>query len=447
MIERDLFYYRVFIVIFWIQGCFGFVSEELLPFLIPAKSVLFLLLDMALAYLCVETIQRKKEKWIVASFFVIAIISTLLLNKLGIVTFVNGSRQFFGLMFSVPIFRYLLTCKRGIEFREKIDKQLYAFLCIQPVCIIEQAIRYGVGDHGGGTMGKGFSGVITSLIFIISFYFVSKNWDFDNVMSSLKSNKKYLLLLFPVLLNETKICFIYFAVYFLLLYRLELKTFIKIALAAPIIGVVGYALLSVYSVASNATDDTFTFSNLYEYLSSSDADELISVGQAVQDEIIETDNIWSIDLPRFVKIGLTPSLLDRTGGGMFLGAGVGQFKGGTTLELTPFARENKWAIQGSVPMMFFVIVELGIVGFAWFIYTMLNIIALKRRNDSEMSMHVKLLLSAIALLCLFYNDMYQNAFLCLVFCYVAMTTYTVPNIVEERYRSGKRKRVVGLLVL
>jgi hypothetical protein len=351
----------------------------------------------------------------------IAVVSTILINKESWIALINGSRQFIGVIFWVPIFRYLLTCKRGVEFREKIDKNLFVFLCLQAFCITEQFIRYGANDHGGGSMGNGYSGVISTLICLLSFYFISKKWDSSHYIESLKKNWLYIFLLYPVFLNETKASFLYLAVYFLLLYKFEIKTVGKLLIAAPLIvaGVVG--LYNIYLVATNQQDvDVASEDTMTEYLLSTDIDHLVEVAQAVQDQDIEPDNVWSVDLPRFAKISLLPSIISDTPGGLLLGAGLGQFKGGTTLELTKFATEYQWILYGSVPMLMFVSIQLGIIGLIWFFYVMIFHIISFSRNDDGFACKMKLFLLAVLTLSLFYNDMFQLAIFTSMYCYLAV---------------------------
>ncbi len=419
MIERYKFYYRVFIIFFWIEACFVFVSEELLPFIQPLKSPLYFVLDVIIVLLGLYTIDRKRDKAILISFFAISIISTFLVNKEGMVTLINGSRQFIGILFWVPIFRFLLSSSRGEEFRKKIDKHLFIFLCLQAVCITEQFIRYGANDHGGGSLGNGSSGVISTLICLLSFYFVSKKWDSENYLLSLKENWKYIFLLYPIFLNETKASFLYLAVYFILLYKFELKTIGKIFIAAPVILLAVFGLYGAYKAATGAGDYVATEDYMTDYLVSTDVDHLVTVAQAVQDGDIEPNSLWEIDIPRFAKLGLMPTIVADSPGGVLWGAGLGQFKGGTTLKLTKFAEKYQWFIQGSVPMLMFIFVQLGLIGIVWYFFTMLNILSFKAR-ERKFAMQYKFFLLAIFCLALFYNDMFQLAIFTSVYCYIGV---------------------------
>jgi hypothetical protein len=436
MIERNLFYYRIFIIIFWIEACFGFVSEELLPFIHPLKSPLYFFFDIVLVLLGLATLKTKRDKIVLCAFLVIGIVSTLMVNGESVMSYINGSRQFIGVIFFIPIFRYLLTCSRGAEFREKIDKNLFIFLCLQTVCLTEQFIRYGANDHGGGTLGNGGSGVISTLICLLSFYFISKKWDSSNYLLSLKKNWLYIFLLYPIFLNETKASFIYLAVYFVLLYKFEMKSIGKMFIAAPLIVLCTYGLYGAYKWATNASDDVATEDYMTEYLVSTDLDELVKVAQAVQDGDIEPDGMWEVDIPRFAKLGLMPFVLSDTKGGNVLGAGLGQFKGGTTLGLTKFAAEYQWLLLGSVPMLMFVGLQLGIIGLIWFFYVMICHIISFSREDNEFERKMKLFLLAVLALSLFYNDMFQLAIFTSMYCYLAMVNTLKPEQSQEEQKIG-----------
>jgi hypothetical protein len=428
MIERNLFYYRIFIVIFWIEACFGFVSEELLPFdaLVQLKSPLFFLFDVALVVLGLKTITLRRDKIILWSFVIIAILSTLIINHEGVISFVNGFRQFIGMLFFIPIVRYLITCDRGAEFKQKIDKQLYIFLCLQPFCLVEQFIRYGAGDRGGGTMGDGSSGPISSLICIISFYLISQKWDSNNYFKSLRENKKYIFLLFPVFLNETKISLIYIAVYFILLYRYEIKNIGKLILLSPVFLVMMFGLYNVYLYATHQEDtDVLSVEFIHDYLIGNDIDDIIQFSQLSADGEFEADNIWFVDLPRFLKIGLIPSTLSSTNGGLTFGAGLGQFKGGTTLDKTKFSKDNKWVLNGSIFMIYMYVIQLGIVGLIWGITSFVVII---RKGDSSIGMANKnrLFMIFMYIVTLFYLPMLTFLPFAVVFYYIcAMSTIKI----------------------
>jgi hypothetical protein len=427
MIERNLFYYRIFIVIFWIEACYGFVSEELLPFahLDALQSPLFFLADVALVVLGFKTITLLRDKIILWSFVAIAVLSTLVINHIGMMALINGSRQFIGMLFFIPITRYLMTCDQGAIFKKKIDKQLYIFLWIQAFCLVEQFVRYGAGDHGGGSMGNGASGTVSSMICLISFYLASQNWDEDNYFASMKANKKYIFLLFPVFLNETKISFIYIIIYFVLLYRYKVQNIGKLILVSPIFIA---AILGMYNVYAYVTDvgdkNVFSAEYLNAYLVGNDIDEIITYSQMAADDEYEEDYLWFIDMPRFLKIFLIPETLSKTNGGMILGAGLGQFKGGSTLEKTRFSTENKWVLNGSIFMIYIYMIQLGVVGLLWGLSSFIAVI----RNQGSTIRHAlqnRLYLIAMYIAALVYLPLLTFLQFAVVFYYIC-TVSTIP---------------------
>ena len=78
---------------------------------------------------------------------------------------------------------------------------------------------------------------------------------------------------------------------------------------------------------------------------------------------------------------------------MLLGAGAGQFKGGTQIELTKFASGHKWFINGTRPNVVFIITQIGVLGYIWFILYMLRCLCFKnRRYARALNMKIYLLM-------------------------------------------------------
>ncbi|MDE6306230.1 MAG: hypothetical protein K2L90_06535, partial [Muribaculaceae bacterium] len=77
MIERNKFYFNIFIAIFWTTTTFGFVADEILPPLAQARSIVNLLLDFAFLLLGIFTLKKKSDIIFIVSFLFIAAVSTL----------------------------------------------------------------------------------------------------------------------------------------------------------------------------------------------------------------------------------------------------------------------------------------------------------------------------------------------------------------------------------
>jgi hypothetical protein len=439
MIEKDPLYFKLFLFVFWVLACSGFVTQELLPFLSPLVSPLALLCDAIMVILGFVTLDSKRDRIYLAAFFVIGIISTSFINKESAINLINGSREFIGMLFAVPVMRHFLTTKEHADYKARIDRQLLIFLYVQAFCVTWQFIRYGANDHGGGSMGMGFSGIVSLMIYIISFYLISQKWDRDNYWQSLKDNKLYVILLYPSMLNETKTSFFLLAIYFILLYRFEIQKIGKLIMLVPVILFACIGLGYFYLTATDQKADVVGDSAyMLDYLVGEDPEMLMELALKVQDEEIETDNLWVVDIPRFTKILTVPDLLEDTKGGMLWGAGLGQFKGGTTVALTRFATKNKWALQGTRPWLYSLMIQFGFIGTIWFFVNLFSIVAL-RHKPFEMSKAIKIYLLLTTLMILFYDDAFRSLIFCFGFFYIALaSSYKSEPDKNEEIADGKR---------
>jgi hypothetical protein len=439
MIEKDPLYFKLFLFVFWVLACWGFVSQELLPFMAPLGSVIALLCDVIIAILGLVTMQSKRDRIYAAIFFAIGIITTCLVNRESVVNLINGSREFIGMLFAVPVLRYFLTTKNHADYKARIDHQLLVFLYVQAFCVTWQFIRYGANDHGGGSMGNGYSGIVSMMIYVISFYLISQKWDRDNYWQSLKDNKLYIILLFPTMLNETKSSFVLLFFYFVMLYRFEWQKLGKLLMLIPLLIIASLGLGYAYLSATNQkADEVGSEAFLVDYLVGEDPERLAELALKVQEEEIETDNICVVDIPRFTKIFTIPVLMQETKGGMLWGAGLGQFKGGTNLAVTHFARNNKWIMQGTRPWLFYLVIEFGFIGAIWFFFNFFSIMRMKDR-PVELSKIVKYYLVMTMALILFYDDAFRSLIFCLGFFYVALaSSYKPEHENQEEITDGGR---------
>lgn len=431
MIEKSKFYYYSFSVLFWIIATWGFVLQEVVPGLTPLLSTFRLLIDAAVIILGLMVLRDRRDIIVIAAFLLISFTSTVVINHESFVTYINGFREYVGLMFIAPIVRYLITNYRREEYIRSINRQLLVFLLLQMVAIPFQAVKYGVGDHGGGTLGDGLSGAISTIIYIGTFYFISQKWDPDNYFRSLRENWKYLLLLIPSFLNETKISFIYLFFFFLLLLGLKWKSVVRLIVALPVLsvllGVAGY----VYLNSTGQDMELLSDPEFYQaYLFGEDADHLLELGENYQEgDYYELEDQWAIDMPRFFKIFRIHILLEDSKGGMIFGAGLGQFKGGTNMDKTDFARRNDYMLRGTIPLTYDLLVQMGILGLIWFLWNIFSLLRFKSRR-TPMSVPIKSYLLMIVLLQLCYGTLLTNLMVDIVFFFVAMRT-CVMNPEEE----------------
>ena len=425
MIERDTFYFRVFCITFWVLAVGNFVIDELLPTFIQLRLLIIMMADVTLILLGLATLKEKWDKIFIIAFVAIGALSSII-NRLPFILWINGYRDFIPFLFCLPIFRYFYTSLDSARFRQSFDKQLKIFLVIQAFCVTEQFILYGANDAGGGSLGYGYSGIISMLIILISFYFVSKNWDPENYLRSLWNNRLYIFLMFPVLLNETKVSFLLLVIYILLLFSISIKSLGKILLALPIIAVTIIGGYMVYMWATNSYNDIAEDNYIDIYLtggSKEDVDELLELAEIAIDETdYGTDDNWTyMDIPRFVKIGLLFYALEDTPGGNIFGAGLGQLKGGSTLEVTDFVKNNPIIFNGTKVTFFQFYATLGILGLIWVFFWFKRLIAFKTQKY-KMSLNLKLFLILVCILTFFYNDFFRYLAPVAIFYYLCFAS-------------------------
>lgn len=400
--------------------CYGFVQEEVLPFLSYIKSYILLIADIFFLILGILFISRKRDILLLVSFIFISVLSTLFFNHNSIITYINGFREFIGLLFACPILYYMLTHEGG-EFKERFDRQLKILLFIEAFCVTWQFFKYGANDHGGGSMGNGYTGVVSMIIYAVSFYLTSQNWDYSNYWESLKKNIWNIGLLYPTFLNETKISFILIIVYFILLYKPDRSTFIKILYIVPMFVAFIIILGKIYISVTGQNDVAFDSSFFNEYLVGEDLEELMEVGQLYQEgefDISETD-MWSVDIPRFAKLCLMDEVVKDSPGGLWFGAGIGQFKGGSVLSYTQFATDYKWLLFGSTPWLFSLFIQLGILGLLWQIMLIITQI-FKGSGATIQSRRMASYIFLFILLIFFYNDSLRFLDECIIFFYTIL---------------------------
>ncbi|MDE5643330.1 MAG: hypothetical protein K2I56_07540 [Muribaculaceae bacterium] len=423
MIEKYKLFYRTFIVLFWIMMCWGFVSEEFLPFLSKLTTFEMLFIDGAFALFGFVTIRNKGDIAVLVTFLVIGVISTIYLNGIGWYNFGNGFRDFVGIIFVVPVIRWFFRSERSAEFVRDFDKQLKIWLYVQAFCLTWQFIRYGANDAGGGSFGYGSSGMVSTLIYLISFYLLSKNWDSSNAWKSIKENKEYLILLYPTFLNETKISFIYLMLYMLLLIKFDRTVWIKAVFLFPVFGMVMALLFSVYlDVTDQEGDEVLTWEFLSQYFFSGGQDFDYEVDLAIRyfDGDFDDDlsvEWWNVDLPRYAKVVLAiPVVAEEKGGAMF-GTGVGTLKSGKVSEPTRFARQYEYMLFGTRIWPLFLYVSLGVLGIIWWIWAYCRI-AFMKKVVGVMNKRVLLFLNLQILMIFFYSDFIRAVAPMVVFIFI-----------------------------
>jgi len=413
--EKRFILQRLFFIGFWLATCTGFVSD--LVWHHGESSILrtasLLAVDVILLFLALCTLRKAFDIILISSFVIISFFSTCILNDSGILSWINGMRYFYGMLFLVPILRYFYGNERRHElFVKSLDKQLFIFLCLQVPAVLYQLFMHGAGDRVGGTMGDGFSGIISVSVYLTSFYLLRKRLDHNNMLRSLYKNWIYIFLLFPTFLNETKVSFILLIVYFILLSPLDRKYFVRMTFLLPLIallvGAGSYFYLSTETGDNRLELSTEFFQNYLD----ADLDDLEGAM-----EYAEKNHSEMFDVPRVAKFAIIPLVFNAHPGHTLLGFGTNIYAHGAHMEASTFYKEYDWLLNGTSPWLFSIIMQLGLAGIIWTTIFFVSLFYRKPPAHKSRNLNSQLFLLAIIVLMLFYSDHWGYA----NFCYIAFT--------------------------
>ncbi len=395
--------------ILWVGCCFGFVADEVLTPLANWRTAVFLMLDVAWVALALLTVRQPMHILGVLAMLAVTFVATVLVNGLSVTFWANGVRDFLGLVLAYPVMCYFMgNEQRRRHFEPTLERHMLYFLLVQAVCVTFQFVKYGAGDHCGGSFGNWFSGQVSMCIYIASFYLVHKRIDPAAPFASLRQCKLPIILLYPTFLNETKVSFLLLALYFLLLMPLDRRYVVRVMWIIPGVLLLGWLAVTVYLSVVGSDDDVFSAEYLTEYVS---VDDIDSAEGGAQWQIEEEG--MAADVPRLTKIMYLAILQEQEPGHELMGWGVGQFKGGNGLDISEFAYEYDWLLSGSVPYVFHVYIQLGTLGvvlvIVWLVLLLLVPPAWSDGRDYNVQLMVVLLLCII----MFYNDSLRNLWLCL----------------------------------
>lgn len=370
------------------------------------NSFLNICIDVIIIIICIYLLSKVKNN-IIFYFFIILITFSFIINEGNITTFTNGFREFSSFFLLPIIYKYLfysLNCKKIIK---SFNTFLYTFLSIQIPISIFQYLQYGAGDAVGGSLGAGFSGVLTFTIFLSTFYLMTQNFDPNNVIKCFLKKSYLLIFWIPTFINETKISFILIILFFILLNKIKIKNIFR------------YAALSITLIPLVVAFDT-----AYEKTTGNSYLNGILTEDFIEDYLLNDDDKYD-DIPRFRKIIIFTTTFDFKD--VMIGKGLGHFKGGTTLDPTPFAAKYQWLLAGSRPMIFFLLVQVGVIGTLLFIlyWTILVIPKNSKKQRVEYSSNLIAYATICFTIIMLYNDSLRSLFFCSILMYI-ITYATLP---------------------
>lgn len=367
------------IILFWVAGTWAFVAQRL-GIYDAINTPMQLLIDAVFILLGVWTIRNKWDISVLVSYLIISFIITVIINKLSLIFWINGSRFYFNLIFILPIYRWIFEKReRSVWFMHYFDRSLYIFLWIQLPCILFQLVKLGGNDQGGGSFGNLMSGPISCIIYVISYYLMLRRWDYDkSYVKNLIKNWDLIFLLCPSFMNETKISFIFLLVYFLLLVPLNKKFIRNMLITLPFAVLLLWGALSIYVRTTNVTNEMLSLEWLEYYVMGDD--ETYEIMESVLDRGTADD---SRDYMRGAKFLMLPAVMLDKPWGPWVGYGVSQYKGMSVLDMTDFYRRYEWFFYGTTTLLMQTVVDMGLVGVIWMLYAfcvMLGWFGGKRRN-------------------------------------------------------------------
>lgn len=370
----------MFLTFFWVSGTFSFVIQEATNERCEAVRLpLNALCQFGMIALGLWTLRHRCDIAIIAVVSVLTYVSTCIVNAESTVTWLNGMRRYWAFMFIIPTIRYLWgDSERRGRFVKSFDKTLYVFLVIQAPCLCFQAVFHGMGDLGGGSLGWYNSGIVSHIIYLVSFYLMVRRWNTERgYFGNLGDNWVLLALLAPSMLNETKVSFIFLLLYFLFLLPFDRYFVRRLLVVIPMTVVIMSGALWWYVSKIDRDGEILEADFIDNYVLGAN---MIDLAFDLLDRDVDTDDVWESDYARGIKYALIPTLLERGGSDKEIwGYGVGQFKGGHGLDKTAFAKQYEWILRGTQTEVFDAAVELGYTGVgALFLYLFVIFRAFRR---------------------------------------------------------------------
>lgn len=433
-IDKDSTIANLLITAFWLIGGVPFFGQELaLSAYEFLSSKLLLLADAIIIILGLKLIKHKLDWIILISFIALSFISTCVLNDESILQFFNGIRQYISFIFIIPIVRYFFSdnSKRN-AFINIIDKNLYLFLWLQLPCTVIQCALYGAFDQVGGSLGWMMSGEISTLVYLISLYFMRKRWNHDiSYIANIRKNAELILLLLPSFLNETKVSFIYLMLYFFFVMPMDKKLILRTLILTPCVILILAVMSAFYSMMAGGKSGVFTQEYLENYMyGDADGRDYVEFILENGSEVIDEDQG---DIARFIKLSAVPVIMEERAHASLCGFGVGQFKGGTVLEPTKLAKEYEWLFQGTKMMIYLVALELGLLGVIWYILFWISYARgdKSKQKDIPMLIYLMIVVAVISI----YNVAFCNLAFGIIFMYIFYNSvdYTKKEVTDSHH--------------
>jgi hypothetical protein len=350
-----------------------------------AKTALYMAFDGMMIFLAMISLRYLHGRLIWVVLFMLACIGVnLSYSSTDFMYSMNGVREIL-ILIAIVIFYHKIFLDENEDIAEEyihIFKTFSViFLIAQLPVAFMQFHAHGPTDFVGGTYGNKGSGTLTLSIICLVF-FVS-----DYVTSNTQRALLYFCLL-PLLMNETKVSFIFLPMLiFFIHFRPNLKSIATSVIGAGIFLLVFntyYSNTGGMDVGDNSIAGVFSGDFLDEYL---------------MGDIYSSD-----DIPRFTKLVLGWKLCAESTRTLFFGIEYGIFKGGTMVEASQFAQSVQWLLSGTRPYLFFLLLQGGLLLIGGLFWMLFQVNGYFLRNNNKF----KTFLMLVYLIILVYNDPLRN---------------------------------------
>jgi hypothetical protein len=401
---------RIRLSVYFLVLCFyafsGVTGTQLVPALEPLFRLVNVGADALMILLAFTVFLRNKDFYGVRLMvlFLVASAFTLAYNldRLGPLDHFNGIRQPVVFLAALVVTYDFFRSDYAEAFVRWFTRFLVVFVILQTPLSAWQFSLYGAGDWVGGTYGKaGGSGFITQLVFLIAFYFIVRyGSNEEGTNFRLSRILLFSLVLAPIAFNETKIAFVFLAVYLVMLVVSRQNVFrmsVGLVLGAGLL----FLLNWLYSENVGSTGEIFTTKFIERYL--------------------VYDSRQGVDIPRFQKILLMFGVLAKDLFSIVVGLGYGLFSGLNILGSSRFAR-TLWYFNGTRPLLNTVWIQGGLLATAIFATASFGFLRENVIYRSNMR-RFKWFLAAIVGTIWFYNDALLDRTFAMIIGFLMMWIY------------------------
>lgn len=329
--------FYLFLLIFIFNAYTGAFVTMVMPSADRMARLLMFGGDCIIIALALMSLFKNRSFYGAKYFAVFLLISTLTFiynsDRIGLVSHLNGLREPLFFLSSLVVVYDLFQSTEKDRFIRWFTAILLIFAVSESPLSIYQFLMYGSGDSVGGTYGTGGgSGIVTLLLFLLTFYFIVKfASQQDGSNFSVIKTIWFFPLLIPCGLNETKISFILLPMFLLLLMISRKKAYKAIPFLAFGLLLL-YMLNHYYSQTVEDTHDILDTNFMEKYLLSNPTER-------------------GGDLPRFQRLTIMFRLMRGDLGYLLLGLGYGLFGGGNILGVSQVSRSLSY-LQGSRILLF-----------------------------------------------------------------------------------------------